>query len=349
MVAKCSACCKFMSSLEGACVDCHTCKRAYHRDCVGVLKNRSVPSSWVCPDCKAKLPRSNQDDTPLKTRAPSCSSPETLNQESLLTKTDGNIEANLVDELRAFRLEMSQTREELIGLRQDLYELRSTVRSCENRLNKVEETVQTLLEAQASGSGSDSGIIKVVEALEANVARLQNDLNDRDQELLANELEFSGLPEEIAENPMHLALACAAKLGVPLEERDVVSCARAGALRREVGARPRPLALRLARRDTREALLRAARVRRHVTTEGLGQKSEPRPFYVNERLTKLNRHLFYRSRQIGSRLQWRYIWTKDGRIYARRDTGAPAHRIRSEADLLKTFGPDGVRSQTAES
>lgn len=90
--------------------------------------------------------------------------------------------------------------------------------------------------------------------------------------MLANEVEFSGLLEEIGENPIHFALACAAKLGKLLEERDVVSCARAGASRCDVGACPRALALRLVRRDTRDALLRAARVCRHVTTEGLGQK-----------------------------------------------------------------------------
>ncbi|XP_026328024.1 uncharacterized protein LOC113239747 [Hyposmocoma kahamanoa] len=344
MVVKCSACCKFMSTVEGANVACPICKKQYHKECVGVRKNDTVPSSWACPDCKSRLPRSNQDNTPIKTHDVRNSSPKAKNPDSKrLCETGGDSEeTSLAYELRAFRLEMSQTREELKGLRQDLFELRSTVRSCENRLDRVEETVQIMMTERASGGGTDSCFVKVIQALEANVERLQHDLNDRDQVLLLNEVELSGVPEENGENPIHIALACAAKLGMQLDEREVVSCARTGAPRREVGARPRPLALRLTRRDTRDVLLRGARVRRHLTTEDLGLKSEPRPFYINERLTSINRRLFYLVRQTAGRLQWKYVWTRDGRIYVRREAGAPAHRIRCESDLVKIFGPDGV-------
>lgn len=61
-------------------------------------------------------------------------------------------------------------------------------------------------------------------------------------------------------------------------------------------------------------------------------------FYVNERLSRVNRMLFYKSREMARRLGWRYIWTRGGRIYARRDSGAPAQRVRVEEDLGKVFG-----------
>ncbi|XP_026323177.1 uncharacterized protein LOC113232621 [Hyposmocoma kahamanoa] len=182
---------------------------------------------------------------------------------------------------------MSQTREELKGLHQDLFELRSMVRSCGNRLDKVEETMQTILKERA---------------LETNVESLQQDLNDRNQELLLNEVELSGVAEENGENPIHIALACAAKLGLQLDEHEVVGCARAVTQWREAGARS--LVLRLTRPDTRVAMLRAARVRRNLTTEGLGLKSEPRPFYINERLTLTNRRLLYLARQSVGRITW---------------------------------------------
>lgn len=63
---------------------------------------------------------------------------------------------------------MAWTREELEGLRQDLFELRSEVHYCENLLDKVEETVQVILEALAR-SGTDSENAKVIQALETNM------------------------------------------------------------------------------------------------------------------------------------------------------------------------------------
>ncbi|XP_026316501.1 uncharacterized protein LOC113227729 [Hyposmocoma kahamanoa] len=253
---------------------------------------------------------------------------------------------SLAYELRAFRLEMIRTREEMKGLRQDLVDLRSTVRACEDRLDKMEETVRDIKVAQGTSTGINPEVVQTIRALEENVERLQRDINERDQDLLSYEVELSCVPEEGGENPIHIVLACAAKLGVQIDQRDLVSCTRVGALRREEGARPRQLAVRLARRDTRDALLRAARVRRHLTTEGLGLKCQPRPIYVNERLTRVNRQLFYTAKQTARRLQWKFVWTKDGRIYVRREAGTAGHRIRSEADLDKIFGPDNVRSPT---
>lgn len=370
MVVKCGACQKFVSATEGAIAACATCGKGFHKECVGVAKKSLIPSTWVCPGCKLKLPRNNQDNTPIKgpstvmaptspvmaptpsatvtTLPPQMQSPESKREkeleEALQNDLEDLTEKSLAYELRAFRLEMTRTREEMKALRQDLINLRSTVRVCETRLDKMEETVRDIRVAQNASTGINPEVVETIRALEENVQRLNRDLNERDQELLSNEVELSCVPEEDGENPIHIVLACAAKLGVQIDVHDLVSCARVGAPRREAGARPRQLAVRLVRCDTRNALLRAARVRRHITTEGLGLKCQPRPIYVNERLTRANRQLFYTAKQAAGRLQWKYVWTKDGRIYVRREAGTAGHRIRSEADLERIFGPNNVRS-----
>ncbi|CAG5037141.1 unnamed protein product [Parnassius apollo] len=83
--------------------------------------------------------------------------------------------------------------------------------------NKLENTVQTILESQEQ-YGSQGFKIEILK-LESTVNQLQADLNDRDQELLANDVELSGIPEESGENPTHLVLSVVTKLGVHLEER----------------------------------------------------------------------------------------------------------------------------------
>lgn len=121
---------------------------------------------------------------------------------------------------------MIRTREEMKGLRQDLIDLRSTVKVCGSRLYKMEETVRDIQVAQKSSSGTNPDFIETIRALEENVQMLHWDLNERDQDLLSNEIELSCVPEEGGENPIHIVLTCTAKLGMQIDVRDLVSCAR---------------------------------------------------------------------------------------------------------------------------
>jgi hypothetical protein len=124
----------------------------------------------------------------------------------------------------------------------------------------------------------------------------------------------------------------AARLGVPLEARDVVFAERVGAPPAE-GGRARRVVVRLARRQVRDDLLRAARVRR----TGAAADKGPRVF-LNERLTRPNRQLFHRVREECRELKWRYSWTRRGRICARQGDGTPVFQFRSEEDISRVFG-----------
>lgn len=205
-------------------------------------------------------------------------------------------------------------------------------------LEKDNETLRKELSSERVGDGS-------TDDLSAAIAQLRADLNDRDQDLLLNDVEISGIPENDNESCGHILSAVALKLGVTLEERDVVSVGRVGGRRLLAVSsegprpRPRPLVLRLARRAIRDQLLRAARVRRGVTTVDLPLPNhEPNRFYLNERLTKTNRSLFGRARELASTHKWRFVWTRDGRILARKDEGSPVQQLRTQDDIDRVFG-----------
>ena len=141
------------------------------------------------------------------------------------------------------------------------------------------------------------------------------------------------------------------KLGVALEERDIVSATRVGTrLRSEKsagasggdgnggGARPRPLVVRLARRALRDELLRQARVRRGANTADLGlPMHKPRNFYLNERLTKTNRILLSRARAAASAANWKFAWSKEGKVYVRQYHTSRVIRLRDLKDLQSVF------------
>ncbi|CAG5050881.1 unnamed protein product [Parnassius apollo] len=184
--------------------------------------------------------------------------------------------------------------------------------------------------------------------LRNTITQLQVNLNERDQQALLNDLEISGIPENVNESVQHIVVAVAAKLGTQLEESDIVSASRVGKsqrlsdLKTQALGRPshhRHIVVRLSRRVIRDEMLRNARVRRGATTADLGLPShEPRPFYLNERVTSTNRQLFGKARDIGRGLNWKYIWTKEGRIFARQSDSSKIYQLQSIADIERIFG-----------
>ncbi|VVD03272.1 unnamed protein product [Leptidea sinapis] len=158
------------------------------------------------------------------------------------------------------------------------------------------------------------------------------------------------LQENNGEKLLHVVITLAQKIGFSLEERDIVNAYRLGARINAVESRRagsegtqllRAVVVRLTRRYLRDEFLHAARVRRGVDTMGMGLGGEPRRFYVNEHLTRVNRKLFYLAREeLARQRNWRFVGTRGGIICARRDQKSSVHVIRSEQDISKVFGKE---------
>ncbi|XP_046976476.1 uncharacterized protein LOC124542589 [Vanessa cardui] len=200
----------------------------------------------------------------------------------------------------------------------------------------VEERVSSL-ENKLSDNCTQHGSSQVQDI----ITQLKTEINDREQSSLLNDVQIAGLPEYNGENVVHLSQAISSKLGVPLDARDIVSAERVGPRRllssSEERHRPRPVIMRLARRSLRDNIIKAARVRRGTDTSGVID-GNPSRVHINEHLTRHNRTLFYKAKEEGKRLGWRYIWTRDWRIYVRREADTTVQRIHTEKDICKFFG-----------
>ncbi|XP_060810237.1 uncharacterized protein LOC132904328 [Amyelois transitella] len=244
----------------------------------------------------------------------------------------------LAEELRAMRREISRMCDKID-------KIDSFANTVNMRMDRMEARIDSL-----ENKKTEFESCRII-ALEETVSQLKLEIQDRDQEVLGNDIEIASFPEGKNENTTHLILTVAKKLGVELEERDVVKAQRVGPVPApaEEGAvrRPRPLVVRLARRDTRDSLLRAARVRRGVTTEGMDLQAPgpSRKFYVNERLTKVNRRLFQKAREAAKRANFRFVWTREGKIYTRKEQGTASIRLRTDCDIVRVFEDCNVGSE----
>ncbi|KAG7308686.1 hypothetical protein JYU34_005908 [Plutella xylostella] len=339
-MTKCGGCKKIVPRGDIAkCAKCAKCAIIYHPYCLkGDMEAR--PATWLCPACAQVVEETIAVAPVSETGVSSPGLPELVVAEDRLNSTANDtteeFKVELGLEIRLFRQELTAAREEIQMFRTEVKELKNSFTETNNRLNALDSRVDLLEQRLTDGTGS---------RLESIIADLRVELNEKDQELLENDVEITNLNEENGENPTHLILSVAAKLGLNLNESDVVSAERVGARKgwsrapgedgKGAGAgagRPRPLVVRLSRRALKDDLITAARVRRGATSADLGQSSAPRPFFVNERLTKINRQLFYQVREIGRRQSWRFLWTKKGRIYARQAQDTPRQWIRTSND-----------------
>ncbi|KAJ2938935.1 hypothetical protein O0L34_g17746 [Tuta absoluta] len=248
-------------------------------------------------------------------------------------------------ELRMFRLqfteEMQASRTQLAQLNESFSRLVSRVEVCESRLDLLADRIEIIERRVGEREAMKPDTMEAIDELKA-------ELNRRDQDQLMNDMEISCIPEQQNENLQHIAITLARKVGVELFEQDIVHATRVGLVQaptqEDRPSRPRTIVVSLTRRTVRDQLLKSARVRRGATTEGTDLPGPPRRFYFNERLTRTNRQLFQRARELGVQNHWKYVWTRDGKIYARKNPNgdSPRCRIRMQSDLARIFGSDTV-------
>lgn len=350
-------------------LQCCVCYQCYDLECAGVSEQRfrntlteEHRAAWKCVLCVSKQPKSDNSNTPVRASeggitisrgAAVLSPPEQMGESTVVPitptkqKNDTGLGMTdlqiLIQEVRLFREEMTATRHEMRQLNETMALLTTRIDICEGHIDSLTERVANL-ESRAEDCPVTGNNNQLLAAFE----QLKSELNDRDQELLANDVEIACVPEVRGESLPHVVMTLATKLGMNLVEQDLVSISRVGRIVDVEGdtatRRPRLIIVRFARRAIRDQVLREARVRRGATTEGTGLPGPPRRFYVNERLTTFNRQLFRRTRQLGEERKWRFVWTREGKIYARQQQGAdaPRHRIRAESDLSRVFGSGAV-------
>lgn len=329
---------------------CTKCKNKYHTLCVQIDQETLEQltevqlKNWICPVCTCSLPKSGNSETAVSssparlfTYTPG-SNVNTIRGSAYAKPKQKLTENNpspdhtldLVSEIRQLREHVCRQSQEMGLLRQDLLEVKQQLSSITQLSEKI-QTFDLIITEQAVE----------IKLLRETLTASEATINAQEQVNLRNELEIAGIPEIESENPYHLAITTAKKLGVDLLDTDIDFVHRTGPKKKpfeDKSRLPRTIALRLIRQSKRDELVKAAKSRRNLSSENLA----PGPVskvYVNERLTKANRLLFRESRKRATHHNFRFCWISNGRIHVRQAERKPAIQIKSYEDLDKVVGP----------
>lgn len=217
---------------------------------------------------------------------------------------------------------------EIALLRKDVLELKSQLSTT------LGDSRRAMAESEKLLAARDTEIT----ALKCTISQLEQCVYTHEQELIRNEMEIAGIPEKEGESLYHLTLLTATKIGINLVEQEIDGIYRAGPRLpapkspAEKAKPPRPIVVRLVRRDKRDQLVKAGRARSKLTSADIVPGTENMVF-LNERLTKINRNLFREARLRAKQHNFRFCWIRRGRIYVRKEEKKPALAIISLEDL----------------
>lgn len=325
---ECLACMKVISA-DAQCLLCSNCDNAYHQGkCSGVNKtmlkgmSKERLQSWVCPTCVNSKSRLSEGRAAI--------SPTELTNESRGEPTLANVLARLEEVLR--RLSVLETKQE--------QQLTMSV-ATDSKIAKQTEAVQEMEKALEFLSKKYDEFLLSFEAqktelneLKTKALDLEVQLAERDSKIVQlaadvdnlesysrrNNLEIHGVRFTDNEDLAATLASFANKLELPVPSPSDVEAVHR--LKSKPGTVP-PILVRFANRSIRDRWLGK---RNYLKSEKI---------YLNENLTLRVKRLLWLTKNRAKEQNYRFWWTRGGRVYARKIDGAPQIRINNEDDLNK--------------
>lgn len=291
------------------------CEQWFHIKCANLSKKRfqtlckNKGEKWFCKNCQQ----------------------EYLNS-SISTSQDRN-SRNSRDEILSEVLRKLGTLDTIVVEQQ---KLRS---SFEHSIASISEELKSVKLELTKISEVNENLATKVATLENKNNQMTNDLSKlkTENELLKqytrmNNLEIHGIPVLKNEDVTEIVKNLGKVLQVQVNNSDIDCCHRLPASRPEM---PPPLLVKFCSRGKKNEILYAKKSRKeHLKSVELGINAPSRPIYINEHLTEINKLLHKQARDL-KKAGYKYVWTRDCKIYARQHESAKTHRIQTEEDVQR--------------
>jgi hypothetical protein len=286
---------------------CTSCKLLAHKECAtkvlkSTLSTRSGKKIFVCKHCKSE---SNSQGS--------------------------NTEYNDDTDIKTMILKMEKNNEQIM---EKLKNLDHISNFCELLSKKYDD----FLKQQELQNQSIKSLTREVNELKNNlkekdelIVSLTNKINDVEQYQMATMLEIRNIPVKEEENVTELVNNVATLCNASMSQ--VVECYRAPSKR--VYYTP-PIVVKLATTSAREEWLRRGKGKQMTVSEVITTADEGnKQIFLNEKLTPHNKNLLWQAKSRGKEKNYKYVWCKHGKIFARKNDELGVIRILNEKDLAQ--------------
>lgn len=346
---------------------CHECRQKYDLICANLSPKRfkkmsqEVKLKWTCLECKSRKPKLDNTNTPVRAAQQSKPTGEldvmALDDECNITfrkhRNDDFITEEKLKEIwkNVMKKEMESLLESTInrtvseqlkliknqysGFQESLTFISSQFEEfkIENaELKKVLGTVSTEIKCLKEENRT---LRENLDAVSSRVKVLEDENIKQQQWVRLQNIEITGIPEAKEENTIDIVQKITQHLGVAIEPSDLEFAHRVQPRRVASAERARPIVVRLRQRYIKDQIIAAARRRRNMNARDVGMGGENNRIFINEHLTKENKMLLRACKQRAKEVNFKYIWTKNCRIFVRKIDTSPPIPINSSLDLAK--------------
>ncbi|KAL0820086.1 hypothetical protein ABMA28_006031 [Loxostege sticticalis] len=293
---------------------CSACKKHFDFPCSGVTESgyRKLgdrKNAWRCLKCKT-----NQFPSPSPASTSAQSDPlDKMNKQ--LNKIMSQLAplASLVEDVKLIKCDLGDLKESL-GMAHDL------ITNFTDKIKIIEDKVEEMKKSADE-----------IPALRAEVTRLSQELQDRDQWARANNVEIRGVPLKKNENLFDIVEKIGHLCNFYYRKEAINYIAR---IPTRLTNTEKPILVAFNRRYLKEEFVSMARNCKELSLSNLGFTTSGK-IYVNDHLMPFNKTLLSKAKALAKEKNFRYIWEKHCKIMARKSDTSPIFQIKTEKDLLK--------------
>lgn len=258
--------------------------------------------------------------------------------------------SDIKDSLKTLNETSQELKSEVNSMRDEYNSMQRSVHDLETKLCEIQEEVTSLKNSIQFHSDEQDDLTKRIELCSKEVQsisilsteianiKIQNrklrlDFNQNEQRDRLLNIEIVGVPEYKEENLNEIILQLGKHTSIEISQDDIVYVNRVSSLSKLEG-RPKNIVAKLRTRQLKDNIISQARKCR-LTTSDVKIHGKVSPVFVNEHLTLFNKNLLKKTKEIAKLKEYQYVWTKNGRIYARKASTISAIQITEEEDLKK--------------
>lgn len=299
---------------------------------------KEFKSSWICPTCQSKRPKTNQSNTPVP------ASIQSSDSSNITIRKRKDVELGQLGDDDDMRLLI---REEMFSL---LNEVKSHIilqqfdlhtSEVLNRLSRVDESLTNLqhkYDTVKNELDEKANIITSLQSenkeLKSTVVSLNSRLSQLEQHSRSSNLEIQCIPEFNSENLFKTIKQIANIVNCNINEADIHVCTRISKLNKE-STRPRSVVVKFSSPEFEmsswlpQSCSTKSRQPMRINYSHLGIAGEKRPVYVGEHLSPMMKAIHAAARTKAKELNYKFVCVRRGTVYMRKHESADYKIIRS--------------------
>lgn len=281
------------------------CKLFFHIGCVGFSRSsyRSLPkdkkASWTCPACQKSGVNSTND---------------TGKQTSDLAK--------LIEDMKR---ENDIFRSEVL---QKLQDFQASLDFTTNFITETKESNEKLHEELKTIKDQNLALLQENRTLKCQIAEMKSDLVDLQQYSRRLNVEISNMPEVPEENTAEVARNIMKALDVDLIN-SVTTVHRVPTVKK---GKIKPIIMQFNSLNSKSDFMKAAKLKR-INAKSVDSNIEEIPVYINDHLCSELKKLLYDCKIFKRENNFKFCWSKGGKIFLRKTEGSKIYRIKTNSDL----------------